>query len=252
MAGERPPAAVRLAGVSVVHANGTPALHDLDLEVPAGERVALVGSSGAGKSTLLALIDGRLRFGDAIVSGSVEVLGERPDDLRGRALRRHGRRVASVPQHHDTVGALPVIHNVNAGRLGAWSTAAALVSLLVRPAERDAALAALERVGLEPEVADVRADELSGGQRQRVAVARALRQGADLVTADEPVASVDPALAATVLDALAGDWTTIVSLHQPDVARRFADRVIGLERGRVAFDLAAAEVDDERLARLYA
>ncbi len=243
--------AVRLRGVSVVHGNGTAALHDVDLEIRTGERVALVGPSGAGKSTLLALIDGRLRFGEATITGEVEVLGQRPAELKGRAARRHGRRVAAVPQHHDTVGSLKVIHNVNAGRLGAWSTPAALASLLWRPAGRDGAVAALEAVGLEPDVAEVRADELSGGQRQRVAVARALRQDADLITADEPVASVDPALAATVLDALTGGWTTIVSLHQPDMARRFAERMVGLDAGRIVFDLPAAEVDDERLARLY-
>ncbi len=252
--------AVHLADVSVAYPNGTRALDAVNLVVQAGERVALVGPSGAGKSTLLNLLNGRTALEGAAVSGTVGVLGIDTAELRGRARRRHGRRIGVVRQHLDLVGPLRVIHNVNAGLLGDWSPWRALLSL-ARPVDRGLNSDVLSLVGLDASLLDVTVDELSGGQRQRVAIARVVRQRPDLLLADEPVASLDPTLSSAMLDLVAsppdgaapgGQWTALVSLHQPEFARRFAERVIGLKEGRIVFDVAVGDLTDELLDRLYA
>lgn len=250
---------IHLADVSVVYPNGTVALQAMNLVVRRGERVALVGPSGAGKSSLLNLLNGRVALDGAVVSGRVEVLGVESGSLRGRARRRHARRIGVVRQDLDLVGPLRVIHNLNAGRLGEWSTWRAMRSLL-GPVDRVTDCEVLALVGLEPSLLDVRVDELSGGQRQRVALARMLRQRPDLLLADEPVASLDPALSATMLDLIASppvgllpseQWTVIVSLHQPEFAHRFAERAIGVREGRIVFDVAIDDLSDELLERVY-
>ncbi|MDY7102775.1 MAG: ATP-binding cassette domain-containing protein [Actinomycetota bacterium] len=264
---------VELTGVVVTHPNGVRAVDGVDLTVGAGERVALVGPSGAGKSTLLDLLVGRTAIDGASVTGDVRVLGADARHLRGRARRAHARRIGSVCQSHDLVGPLRVVHNVNAGRLGHWSTWRSLRSL-VRPVGRSEVAELLERVGLDPGLADARTDELSGGQRQRVALARVLRQRPELIVADEPVASLDPTLSELVLDLLATPFAPasgsrgatshdtacehaatagacVVSLHQPHLARRFADRVVGLRDGRVRFDVTPGELTDAMLDALY-
>ncbi|MCB0966171.1 MAG: ATP-binding cassette domain-containing protein [Ilumatobacter sp.] len=246
--------AVRLSGVGVTYPNGATALIGVDLTIRPGERVALVGPSGGGKSTLLNLLSGRVLLDGARVTGAVEVFGADPGALRGRRRRRHAVRVGTIRQDLDLVGPLRVVHNVNAGRLGAWPTWRAVASL-VRPGERDEAIRAIEAVGLEAELLDVTADELSGGQRQRVAVARVIRQAPDLLLADEPVASLDPGLGELVLELLVdprSPWSTsVVSLHQPEFARRFATRVVGVRAGSIAFDVAADLLTDRHLADVY-
>lgn len=246
---------IRLADVDVTYPNGVRALAGLDLTVGLGERVALVGPSGAGKSTLLGLLSGRLLVEGARIDGDVEVFGVDPRRAHGRAWRRHARRIGSVRQDHDLIGPLRVVHNVNAGRLGTWSTWRAARSL-VRPLDGTQVAAALTLVGLEPAVADARVDELSGGQRQRVALARVVRQAPALLLADEPVASLDPTLSELVVDLIArppdGTWsTTVVSLHQPELARRVATRVVGIRDGSVIVDRPVDEVDDALLAAVY-
>lgn len=252
--------AVRLSEVTVTYPSGTRALDRVDLDIEPGERVALVGRSGAGKSTLLNVINGRALIDGARLHGTVDVLGLDPRQARGRAGRRHAARVGTIRQDHDLVGPMLVVHNVNAGRLARWSTWRAARSL-VRPVERDDVASILRQVGLESDLLSARVDELSGGQRQRVAVARVLRQRPELVLADEPVASLDPALSEVVLDLLVAGWrpestidgptTAVVSLHQPDYARRFATRVIGVRDGRIEFDVAVAQLTDELLSRVY-
>ena len=246
--------AVALSGVDVTYPNGTRALVGIDLAIDVGERVALVGPSGGGKSTLLNLISSRVLLDGATVSGDVEVLGVDPTDLRGRRRRRHAVRVGSVRQDLDLIGPLRVVHNVNAGRLGTWSAGRALASL-IRPAERAEAARAIERFGLDRALLDVTVEQLSGGQRQRVAVARVFRQAPDLLVADEPIASLDPGLSELVLELVVdpgSPWSTsIVSLHQPDFARRFATRVVGVRGGRLVFDVAVERLTDEHLATVY-
>ncbi len=175
--------------------------------------------------------------------------------------RRHGgaggalrRRIGSVHQQLHLVGPLRVVHNVNAGHLGTWTPGRAVRSL-VRPAEVAGARTALSRVGIADKLFE-RTDRLSGGEQQRVALARILVQDPELVLADEPVSSLDPARAEEVMDLLGevvGDRsrTLVVSLHDFGLARRRCDRVVGLRHGRVLFDLPASDVTDDVAAGLY-
>jgi phosphonate transport system ATP-binding protein len=241
--------AVRLDGVSVSY-GGRPALTDVDLLVRAGERVALVGPSGAGKSTLLGLCAGAVRPSE----GGVEVLGEPIAALRPAGLTSVRRRIGSIHQRLHLVGRLRVVHNVNAGRLGEWSTWQALGSL-VRPRDLQVAREALARLGIEDKLLE-RTDTLSGGEQQRVALARVLVQDPDLVLADEPVSSLDPARADDVMRLLCGTVATpsralVVSLHDFELAVRWCDRVVGLREGRVLFDVSAAEVGSRLRDQLY-
>ena len=240
---------VRLDGVHLRYGSVT-ALAGVDFEVGAGERVALIGPSGAGKSSVIRLLNGTASASE----GSVRVLGCDLAVASTRAVRDVQRRVGTVHQRFDLVEQLRVVHNVNAGRLGTWTTARALWSL-VRPAEVTAARDALGRVGMADKLYE-RTDRLSGGEQQRVALARVLVQGAELILADEPVASLDPArteevmdLLGTVVDGAAS--TLVVSLHDFELARRRCDRVVGLRAGRVAFDLPADRVTDALGAELY-
>ncbi len=242
-----PPRVARLRGAGR-RFGGFDALSDVDLDVHAGERVAVLGTSGAGKSTLLSLLNGSV----PATSGSVEVLGQPLGALSSGRLRAVQRRVGTVSQGLDLVDQVRVLHNVNAGHLGRWPTWRALASL-VRARPDTEVLAALERVGLSWAVHE-RTEKLSGGERQRVAIARLLVQAPTLVLADEPVSSLDPARAAEVLDLLppaSPGSALVVSLHQPELARRHCTRAVGLRAGRVVFDVPADAVDDTRLADLY-
>lgn len=239
---------VELCGVTVDY-DGHPALADFNLSVAPGERVGLVGPSGAGKTTLLRLCTGSLLAG----SGTTTVLGHDLARVSTRTLRDVRRRIGSVRQHLDLVGALQVVHNVNAGRLGSWTRRRALLSL-VRPHETERVLAALTKVGIADKLRE-RTDSLSGGERQRVALARVLNQDPEIILADEPVSSLDPARSEEVLALLSevagGRRTLIVSLHDFGLARRWCERLVGIRGGRLVFDCPAREVDDDMARNLY-
>jgi len=221
-------------------------LDDVGFALERGSMLALLGPSGAGKTTLFRCLAG-LEAPDA---GSVLLDGRAVGLLRGRERRRIGL----VFQQFNLVGRLSALDNVLAGRLGhapAWR------GLLRRFAADDVALArhCLARVGLD-EHAQQRADTLSGGQQQRVAIARALAQQPDLILADEPVASLDPGSGAGILELLtsichADGVAVVCSLHQPEFARRYADRVLGLRAGRVIVDAPARELGPAQIAALY-
>lgn len=224
------------------------AVGPLSLTVSAGQSVALVGPSGAGKTSLLRLLAGQL----FPASGSVVLAGRDLARLPGR--RELPRLVGLLPQRLDLVPQLSVKHNVQAGALGRWGLLRAL-GALVLPLEHPPARAAVERVGLGDRFGD-RVADLSGGEQQRVALARLLVQDPALVLADEPVASLDPARAAQLLDLLRSaareDGRTLVtSLHDPEQARRHVDRMVGLRDGRVVFDLPSQQVTTDLLAGLY-
>lgn len=243
-----PDEVVRLRGVRREF-GGRAALDHVDLTVHEGERVALLGASGAGKSTLLALLNGSLRP----TSGTVEVLGVDLAAVSPTGLRAIQRRVGTISQRLDLVDQVRVLHNVNAGRLGAWGTGRALLALAM-PRADPTVTAALDRVGLGWAVHE-RTERLSGGERQRVAIARLLVQQPELVLADEPVSSLDPSRAAEVLDLLRTTTprgSLVVSLHQPELARRHCTRALGLQSGRVVFDVPVDELDEAALAGLYA
>ena len=241
-------AVLELRGVSVVH-GGHRALDDVDLVVRAGERVALLGPSGAGKSTLLSLLSGATEP-DA---GAVLLFGEDLAAVGPRRRRALAARVGALTQDLDLVEHVRVLHNVAAGRLGRVLLGAALLRLLTARAD-DEVRAVLAQVEL-PWALHARTQNLSGGERQRVAVARLLLQRAEAVLADEPASSLDPTTAREVLELLrdsATTGTTVVSLHQPEAARGTFTRVLGLRRGRVAFDLPPARLTDDHLDELYA
>jgi phosphonate transport system ATP-binding protein len=242
-----PSPVVRLRGVGRRFASRD-AVAGVDLTVHAGERLAILGTSGAGKSTLLSLINGSL----PPTSGDVEVLGARLAGLPPARRRAVQRRIGTVSQRLDLVDQVRVLHNVNAGRLGRWSSLRALAALAWPHADATA-IEALDRVGLAWAVHE-RTERLSGGERQRVAIARLFVQEPDLVLADEPVSSLDPALAAGILQLLcspARPITLVVSLHQPELARRHCTRVVGLRGGRLVFDLPTERLDDRVLDELY-
>jgi phosphonate transport system ATP-binding protein len=242
------PVALRTEAIEVTYDNGTRALHPTTLDFVQGEFVVLLGASGAGKSTLLRSLNGLVSPG----AGQVVVtdIGELSEPGN---LRRHRRQTGMVFQQHHLIGRLSVLANVLMGRLGYHSALATLAPW--SRAEKEGALAALDRVGLLDRALD-RADQLSGGQQQRVGIARALVQQPKVLLADEPVASLDPATAERLLALLHGicrsdGLTLIVSLHQVEFARQFADRIVGLQAGSVVFDGAPAELTPDRAQNLY-
>lgn len=245
-AAKRP--AITLRDVMVRYGDWTAA--DLSLTVRRGERVALVGPSGAGKSTVLGLCVGTR----ALSGGSVHVLGADLAAGSRRELRAVRARIGTVHQRLDLVGPLSAQQNVSAGRLGRWGLARSLLSLLT-PREPTPVREAMASLGIE-DLAGQRTERLSGGEQQRVALARVLVQDPALVLADEPLSSLDPKRAEVVMGLLtgvvaAGERTLLVSLHDFEVARRTCDRVVGMRRGRIAFDLPASAVTDQHRDDLY-
>jgi phosphonate transport system ATP-binding protein len=225
------------------------ALQPLTLSIRPGERVAVVGPSGAGKSTLLALLNTSL----APSGGMVEVLGESVARLSPRALRSLRARIGTVYQQLQLVPQATVMQNVVAGRLGRTSLGRALLSLLSRrEAERVAEV--LERVGIADRIYE-RLDRLSGGEQQRVAIARTLYQDPEIVVADEPLASVDPARAADIIELLARTFagrTLVVTTHRLEPFLPHVGRVIGLREGALVFDKPTPALTLDDLAHLYA
>jgi len=218
------------------------ALADVSITVHPGEFVALLGPSGAGKSTVFRCLTALERLD----SGSAAVLGRRIDNLSGGDLRGARRAIGLIFQQHNLIGRLSAIDNVLAGRLDPTPTWRVLTRQF-RPADRQLALASLDRVGLLDK-AYARADKLSGGQQQRVAIARVLAQQGSVMLADEPVASLDPESAEHVLATLRSiahdsGIAVLCSLHQVEFAVRFADRLIGLRDGRVIFAGTPGELD---------
>ena len=244
-----------LDGLAVRHPaarQGTPAaLQALDLRVAAGEQLAVIGPSGAGKTTLLQA----LACAQPPAAGLLRLDGAAPWALPRAALQRLRGRLCLAPQVPPLPPRQRVVTAVLAGRLPAWGLAHSLRSLLY-PADIPAAHAALGRFDLADKLFE-RVDRLSGGERQRVGLARLLLAPAALWLVDEPLSALDPARAAQALDTLvhearARGVTLVASLHQVDMALTRFPRVVGLRDGRLAFDLPAAEVTPERLARLYA
>ena len=226
-----------------------PRLAGVSLRLQPGERVALLGASGAGKSTLLAVANGLLQ-----PSGGRVLWEGVPPARGGRARRRQQARIGTLWQDLRLIEELSVQQNLNAARLARWGWPKALLNLLL-PLESGACAAALRAMDLDPALLDRSVAALSGGQRQRVAMARLLRQEATLLLADEPLASLDPRLAAELLALLLaqaeGPRALLLSLHRPDLLSGF-DRAIGLREGRLLFDRPVAELEPGLLAELYA
>ncbi|AJX35035.1 phosphonate ABC transporter ATP-binding protein [Burkholderia oklahomensis] len=238
-------------GLSMRYPNGHVALRGLDLSVRAGEFVVMLGSNGCGKSTFLKCVVGLNRP----TSGTIEVAGRNLAGLSGEMLRVARLPIALISQHANLVKRRSVLANVCTGALGRYRTWETAFGRVPR-AEVQPSLGFLDEVGL-PHLARQRASTLSGGQAQRVAVARALAQRPQVLLADEPLASLDPEAAEEVMRLLrrlaSEDGIAVVCvLHQPGLAQRYADRLIGLRQGAVVFDDAAAAVDPATMTHLYA
>ncbi len=228
------------------------ALRDIHLNVGKGERLGMVGLSGAGKTTLLRLFNGMVRP----TRGHVLTLGDRLDTLAHGQLRSLRARVGFVHQDLSLIPNLNVLQNVLMGRLGQISAARALL-LLTFPSKQDQAEVheILERVGIGEKLFE-RVDRLSGGERQRVAIARALFQKPEILLADEPVSSVDPARARSVLELLTElaqehGLTLCVSLHNLDLAREFFPRLVGMRAGEIVFDKPTTSIVEDEFHTLF-
>jgi len=233
-----------------VYPSGTRAVDDVSLDIQQGEFVVLIGLSGSGKSSLLRCINRLVEP----TSGRVIFEGADITRARGGELRRIRRRIGMIFQQFNLVRRTSVLSNTLAGRLGYRS---ALRTIIGRPSREDVAAAFenLGRVGIADK-AFARADALSGGQQQRVGIARALMQHPELMLADEPVASLDPATSHSVMKYLEeinkkDGITVICSLHFLSLARRYGTRVIALKAGKIAFDGQPDDIDERRFKEIY-
>jgi len=225
------------------------ALTNVQMSIAPGETVALIGPSGSGKSTLLSLLDGRLRGW----SGAAVVLDQALD--ANEAPHRDSRAdVGFIFQEFALVDRMTVEQNVMSGRLGRTNRIASLFGRFT-DRDREIVATAMHDTGIA-DLAERRVDQLSGGQRQRVAIARCLAQEPKLILADEPVSNLDPARADAVLGLISQQARkrqvgVIFTSHQPEFAKRFADRIVGLKDGRVLFDTLSSELNQADIETLY-
>lgn len=227
-------------------------LDGIDLSVTAGERIGIIGPNGAGKSSLLKVIGGTA---PGHVTGAIEVLGRNLALPLSRSTQRAFQaQVGQVFQALQLVPRLSALDNVLIGALSRNRSPLSWARLFPA-AERDRGRQALRTVGMEA-LATARTDRLSGGQRQKVALARLLMQQPDLILADEPTAALDPAAAAEIAAQLASyargaGIAMLTVVHEPALLPLLAERVIGLQQGRILFDLPTADVSPRQLATLY-
>ena len=226
---------IRIRRLSKDYPGGTRALDDVDLDIPDGEFVALIGPSGAGKSSLLRCVNGLV----APTSGEVIVDGHAVTSAPDESVRQVRASIGFVFQQFNLLRRLTVLQNVLIGRLAHASRWRSLIGWFDQ-VDVARARAVLERIGLDG-LADRRVDTLSGGQQQRVAIARALVQAPRIILADEPMASLDPALSRTVMELLRrinleDGITVITSLHVLGLARDYGRRIIALRDGRIVHD----------------
>jgi phosphonate transport system ATP-binding protein len=241
---------LRVENLTKVYPNNTQALKNVSFEVADGEFLAVIGLSGSGKSTLLRCINrlveptsGKIFWNDQDITAAT-----------GADIRKIRRQIGMVFQQFNLVKRSSVYTNVLSGRLGYANTLTSLLHLF-SGADHARALASLEQVGLADK-ARVRADSLSGGQQQRVGIARALMQEPKLILADEPVASLDPVLAHSILKYLEllnkeRGITVLCSLHYLDLVHRYASRAIALKDGEVVFQGLPKEIDDAQFKSIY-
>ncbi|MCS6888781.1 phosphonate ABC transporter ATP-binding protein [Chloroflexus sp.] len=228
----------------------TLALDSISFSVQPGEFVAIIGPSGAGKSTLLRCIN---RLID-VTSGDIRFDGVSVPQLRGPALRRHRTQIGMIFQHYNLVNRLSVIENVLHGRLGYKNTLQGILGLYSEEEKREA-VRIIETLGLSEQMYK-RCDQLSGGQKQRVGIARALVQQPKMLLCDEPIASLDPSSAKVIMDTLqeinrSTGITVLVNLHQVDVALHYAERIIGVNRGRVIYDGPPHALSNAQIYQIY-
>ena len=241
---------LKVEHLTKVYEGGTQALEDVSFEVPDGQFLAVIGLSGSGKSTLLRCINRLIEPTEGRITwNGVDVTKASQEEMR-----RIRRRIGMVFQHFNLVHRSKVLTNVLQGSLGYVNPALSLINRFPKDQVRKA-YQQLARVGLD-EKAGQRADELSGGQQQRVGVARALMQDPEMILADEPVASLDPVLAHSIMQYLEtinneDKAMVICSLHFLDLVHRYADRAIALNDGKLVFEGAPSEIDDAKFKEIY-
>ena len=241
---------LEVINLTKIYEGGVKALDNVSFSVEKGEFLAVIGLSGSGKSTLLRCINRLIEPTDGqIIWNGVDITAANQSEMR---LVR--RKIGMVFQHFNLVSRSKVITNVLSGRLGYVNPA---LSIFNRFPEEDiqAAMQQMERVGITDQ-ADKRADELSGGQQQRVGIARAMMQEPEIILADEPVASLDPVLAHSIMQHLEtinqeDGVTVLCSLHFLDLVHRYANRAIALNDGILMFDGSPKAIDDEKFKEIY-
>ena len=241
---------LEVINLTKIYEGGVKALDDVSFSVEQGEFLAVIGLSGSGKSTLLRCINRLIEPTEGkIIWNGVDVTAANQSEMR--LIRR---KIGMVFQHFNLVSRSKVITNVLSGRLGYVNPALSLFNRFP-DSDIEAAMAQLERVGIANQ-AEKRADELSGGQQQRVGIARAMVQEPEMILADEPVASLDPVLAHSIMQYLEtinqeDGVTVLCSLHFLDLVHRYADRAIALNEGKLMFDGPPQAIDDEKFKDIY-
>ena len=241
---------IEIENLNKIYAGGTHALKDINLNIKEGEFCILLGLSGSGKTTLLRCLNRLIEP----TSGEIHFDGEDVITAEGQKLRLIRRKIGMIFQQFNLIKNLSSLTNVLTGKLGYSSL---LQSLAFSKNKKDVkiALGNLQRVGLK-DFAENRIKNLSGGEQQRVAIARALMQNPKVILADEPVASLDPATADSVMRYLGelnkkDKITIICSLHFLSLARKYGSRVIGLKNGKIVFDGTPKEIDKKRFKEIY-
>jgi phosphonate transport system ATP-binding protein len=244
---------LEVKNLTKVYGDGTVALRNVSFTVEPGEFLIIIGLSGSGKSTLLRCINRLIEPTEGqIIWNDIDITA-----AEAQELRKIRRQIGMVFQHFNLVKRSPVITNVLAGRLGYVNPWGSVIHRFPSK-DRKMAMEALERVGIADQ-AHKRADELSGGQQQRVGIARALMQQPQMILADEPVASLDPVLAHSILNYLEqlnqeDEISILCSLHYLDLVQRYATRVVGLRAGEIVYRGTRAEIramSDQEFKDIY-
>ena len=241
---------IKLKNVNVIYPTGTHAMKDVSLDINEGDFLVIVGKSGAGKSTLLRTLNGLVKT----TSGSINIFDKEVTTSSKRELREIRSKTGMIFQTFNLVTRTTVFNNVLTGRLGEMSTLRGFFGLW-SDEDKKIAMDALKEVEIE-EKAWTRASKLSGGQQQRVGIARALTQKPKLVLSDEPVASLDPVTSRKVMDYIKKinvelGITTIVNLHFLDLAKDYAERIIGMYDGKIVYDGMVDDITDADFEKIY-
>jgi len=243
-------ATLRVEGLSKRYRTGDLALDHVDLEVPAGQVMALIGPSGAGKSTLIRCVNRLVEPSSGkVFLGATEITA-----LSRRELRRARQRMGMIFQEYALVERLTVMENVLSGQLGSVGFWRSYFRRFPEATVRQS-FATLDRVGLSDQI-DKRADALSGGQRQRVGIARALVQNPEILLVDEPTASLDPKTSRQIMRLVCElcaehGLAAVINIHDVQLAQLFVQRIVGLRAGRVVFDGAPSELNAAVLTEIY-
>ncbi len=241
---------IEIKNASKIYKNGTKAMDHINLTINDGDYLCIIGLSGAGKSTLLRSIN-RL---NEITEGEIIIDGQSITKANKKELKNLRTKIGLISQQFNLVKRSTVQKNILSGKLGSYSTFKSIFGLFTKE-EYELVNKVLNKVDLQDKLHS-RCDELSGGQQQRVCIARTLFQEANIILADEPVASLDPVTSNKVLSDLRMinqtlGRTVIVNIHSVELAKHYATRIIGLQDGKLVFDGTPDELTDQKLKEIY-